>query len=87
MADRKPSDTTIKLLDEINRFCRIFGLAESRFGRVVVGDPKLIHDLKRGRSMTMLTLNRITAFISKYRNAKSLPLDRVHWKSGTAEML
>jgi hypothetical protein len=39
----------MSLITEIDRCLRHTGLPPSRFGRLVAGDPRLVHDLRRGR--------------------------------------
>jgi len=53
------------LLDEISRFCRQAGMAESTFGRRAVNDGKLISRLRFGGRVTTETLDRVHAFMSQ----------------------
>ena len=39
----------MSLLFEIYRHLRRTGMPESKFGRLSVNDPRLVHDLRRGR--------------------------------------
>lgn len=39
----------MSLLIRIDRHLRQTGIAPTRFGREVVGDPRLVHDLRQGR--------------------------------------
>jgi hypothetical protein len=53
------------LLDEISRFCRQAGMAETTFGRRAVNDGKLISRLRFGGRVTTETLDRVRAFMSQ----------------------
>jgi SAM-dependent methyltransferase len=53
------------LLDEISRFCRQAGMAETTFGRRAVNDGKLISRLRFGGRVTTETLDRVHAFMSQ----------------------
>lgn len=37
------------LLTDIDRYLRRTGMPETKFGRLAVRDPRLVHDLRRGR--------------------------------------
>jgi len=52
-----------QLLDDIARYCRRAGVAESTFGRRVVNDGKLVQRLRQGGRLTTDTLERIRAFL------------------------
>ena len=53
------------LLREISDFCRLKGLAESTFGRLVVNDGKFVNRLREGGSVTDQTLERVRNYISR----------------------
>jgi hypothetical protein len=48
----------------IEAFLRKSGMAPTRFGRVVAGDPRLVHDLRRGRAPGARMQRRILDFIA-----------------------
>lgn len=54
----------MSLLLKINRYCRRTGLAESKFGRLSVRDPRLVHDLRMGRQLGPAIIARIEAFMA-----------------------
>lgn len=51
------------MLVKVDRFLRISGMSATRFGRLAVNDPALVHDLRRGRVPRAATMARIEAFI------------------------
>lgn len=55
------------LLVEIDRYIRATGMPESKFGRLAVRDPRLVHDLRRGRSPGPAMVRRVRAFIAAAR--------------------
>ena len=57
----------MSLLIEIDRYCRRTGLPPSKFGRMAVRDPRLIHDLKMGRQPGPAIRARIAAFMAEPR--------------------
>ena len=56
-------------LIEVDRFLRRTGMAESRFGREAVNDPRLVGDLRRGRVLTGRTAARVLRFMENWRQA------------------
>ncbi|WP_338056370.1 hypothetical protein [Sphingomonas aracearum] len=44
-------------------------MAETRFGRLAIRDPRLVHDLRRGR----VTSDRVTASIRAFLAAQAMP--------------
>ena len=51
------------LLVRIDRYLRLMDMRESTFGRRVVNDPRLVHDLRLGRELRPRTAARIEAFL------------------------
>ncbi|MGK2285788.1 hypothetical protein [Pedomonas sp. V897] len=47
------------ILAEIESVLRETGIAPSRFGRTVMGDPRLVFDLRRGRCLTPANVQRV----------------------------
>lgn len=52
-------------LDEIGRYCREVGLAESTFGRLAVNDGKFVSRIRDGGRITAHTLNRVRSFMTQ----------------------
>ena len=53
------------LLLRIERYLRATRVAPTRFGRDAVGDPWLVADLRRGRTLRAKTAERIAAFLDR----------------------
>lgn len=53
------------VLRDINRFLSRTQMPPSVFGRLAVGDPRLVHDLRRGRVPRAAMVARIRAFIAR----------------------
>ena len=53
-----------ELLDEIRRFCREQGMAESTFGRRAVNDGKFVGRIRDGARINGKTLKKVEAFMS-----------------------
>src|SRR5258708_4921211 len=53
-----------QILSQISEFCRQADMAESTFGRRAVNDGKLVHRLRKGKRITIDTLDRIQAYIA-----------------------
>ena len=51
------------LLMRIEAYLRRTGMPPTRFGREAVRDPRLVHDLRRGRSAGDRMARRVLAFI------------------------
>ncbi|MBS0503939.1 MAG: hypothetical protein JSS55_09105 [Proteobacteria bacterium] len=51
------------MLLEIERFLKARAMAPTLFGRLVARDPRLVHDLRRGREPGPRMRARIAAFI------------------------
>lgn len=49
---------------KIDRYLRATGLPPTKFGRLAVRDPRLVHDLKRGRQPGARMIARIEAYIA-----------------------
>ena len=57
----------MSLLVKIDRYCRHTGVPPSKFGRLAVHDPRLVHDLRRGRQLGPAITARIEAFMAEPR--------------------
>jgi hypothetical protein len=51
------------IIREIQTYCRQHGIAESTFGRLAVGNSKLMVRLRSGKGITLKTLQRIREFM------------------------
>ncbi|MES2987637.1 MAG: hypothetical protein V4808_07010 [Pseudomonadota bacterium] len=50
---------------KIEKFLRRTDMPPSKFGRLAARDPRLVHDLRRGREMGTSLAARIEAFIAE----------------------
>lgn len=57
----------MSLLVKIDRYCRRTGVPPSKFGRLAVHDPRLVHDLRMGRQLGPAIIARIEAFMAESR--------------------
>lgn len=55
------------LLRKIEIHLRQTGMAPTRFGREAVRDPRLVHDMKRGREPGQAMTKRVLAFIESHQ--------------------
>ena len=55
------------LLLKIDRYLRETDMPITRFGRLAVNDPRLVNDLRRGRSPGAKIVARVEAFIDRTR--------------------
>lgn len=55
------------LLRHIERFLKESGVAPTRFGRESVRDPRLVHDLRRGREPGARMRRRVEHYIAAQR--------------------
>ena len=53
------------ILGKIDRYLKAKSMAPTRFGREAVRDPRLVHDLRRGREPGAKMIARIEAFIAQ----------------------
>ena len=51
------------LLWRVERFIRRFDIPPTRFGSVVVNDPRFVFDLRRGREPRPKTVERVEAYL------------------------
>ena len=54
------------ILMKIDRYLRQTGMPMTKFGRLAVGDPRLVHDLRRGRQAREPMVARIESFIERH---------------------
>ena len=55
------------MLKEITQFCASAKMSETTFGRRAVNDPRLVGDLRRGRTLSEKTKAKISTFMENYR--------------------
>lgn len=55
--------TNMTLLRKIELYLRVSGMAPTRFGRTVAGDPRLVFDLRRGREAGPKLCARINSYL------------------------
>lgn len=53
------------LLRQVEIYLRTTGMAWSRFGRDVAGDPRLVWDMRNGRTPRPITEAKIRAFMAE----------------------
>lgn len=53
----------MSIIIEIDRYLRRTAMSATRFGRLAVNDPRLVHDLRRGREPGPAIVARVEAFI------------------------
>lgn len=58
------------LLTRIQRYLGRSGLSPSAFGRRVVGDPRFVHDLRKGREPRLATEARIHAWLDRHEETR-----------------
>ena len=56
----------MSLLIEIDRFLRRTRMAETKFGRLAVRDPRLVHDLRLGREAQPPMIAKVRSFIAQH---------------------
>jgi len=59
--------TRVNLLRDIEKFLRHNETAPTRFGRQVVGDPRFVFDLRKGREPRPQTERRVRAYLETGR--------------------
>ncbi len=56
---------TMYLLRDVEKFLYQSNLSAARFGREVMGDPRFVFDLRRGREPREPTERRVRAYLEK----------------------
>jgi len=51
--------------EQVEAFIAASGVRPSEFGRQAVGDPSFVLNLRRGRSPTLATADKVLAFIER----------------------
>lgn len=54
----------MSVLHKINRYLTASAMPPTKFGRLAVRDPRLVHDLRRGREPGARMVRRIEAFLA-----------------------
>jgi hypothetical protein len=54
------------IMRKIERFLRNHDMAPTTLGRLSVRDPRLVHDMRRGRQFRPHTKRRIEKFMERY---------------------
>jgi len=55
----------MELLEQIEVYLEQNGVSPSTFGRMAVGDPRFVHDLRSGRRPRSQPLERVRRFLSE----------------------
>ena len=55
----------MRLLRRVEEFLKRSGMNATRFGREAVRDPRLVHDMRKGREPRRNLTRRIEAFIAR----------------------
>jgi hypothetical protein len=50
----------------IERFLILYNYPATKFGRMVAHDPRLVHDMRRGRELRASMIARADAFMTEY---------------------
>lgn len=58
------------LLDQIERYLSETRVSPTRFGRMTVGDPRFVHDLRSGREPRLATRERVRSFLLRSEHAQ-----------------
>lgn len=56
----------MEMLWEVKRYLQRTGMPPTRFGRLVVNDPRLVGDMERGRQPGKRVKQRVRAFIAAH---------------------
>ena len=66
-------NTQLKLLADIDAFCKTHQLNDSEFGRMAFNNVAFVHYLRKGRSIKLDTYDKALKFMKSYRSAKPRP--------------
>jgi hypothetical protein len=61
----------MEITRKIERFLRQNEMPPTTFGRLSVGDPRLVHDMRRGRQFRAPMARRVDDFIAGYRDRQA----------------
>lgn len=62
----KESTVERELLAKVYAFLKANNIPETKFGRLSVKDPRLVHDIRLGRTLRQKTKQRVLDFIESY---------------------
>ena len=57
----------VHLLRDVEKFLRESDIPAARFGRLAMGDPRFVFDLRKGREPRRRTVERVRAFLESIR--------------------
>ena len=66
-----------ELLNRIEHHLTATGVAATRFGRAVVGDPRFVEDLRAGRTPRERTVTKVARYLD-HRDSSSVDVITVH---------
>ena len=55
---------------KIEKFLRRTDMPATKFGRLALGDPKLVRDLRNGRELRAPTVARLEAFLAEQESTR-----------------
>lgn len=59
------------ILGKVERYLRQHGIPQTKFGRLAVGDPRLVGDLRNGRELRPGTRARVEAFMAAHTESRA----------------
>jgi hypothetical protein len=62
---------------QIERFLIQYGVPATKFGRLVCNDPRLVHDMRRGRALGPAMASRAQAFMAAHARMIANEMERV----------
>ena len=75
----------MELLEQIETYLAQTRIPPSRFGRVVVGDPRFVEDLRGGRLPRAKTCERVRSYLERCNSAPARSLAASgSWRTPTA---
>ena len=63
----------MELLEQIETYLAMQRMPPSRFGRLVVSDPRLVADLRLGRRPRQATQAKVAAYLSQWSHPTDQP--------------
>jgi hypothetical protein len=61
---------SIQFREQVEAFIEAHGFKPTEFGRQAVGDPSFVLGLRRGRSPTLATADKVLSFITDFEASK-----------------
>lgn len=59
------------ILGKVERYLRQHDIPQTKFGRLAIGDPRLVGDLRNGRELRPVTQARVEAFMAAHSDARA----------------